>query len=290
MCQPKAETPCRSTRFPGNCPKIVQIASRKVVRMRLCKHGRPADRRKDADYLLQAAIESGTVTRFELMERAGRSSRGRDLRDLGRAWTRCRAVALVLSGPGRNGGDGFVVARLLRLPGCLTVSAFSTMADSGSLPAVCQRRCGEFDGLKCRTASRTSDRGRIRGGECGTSDASGRVIDALIRKIRLHAPFRQTGRGHMQISLNDAAKFSAEDDCLSGGCRTSVIVQRALTCRQQGSALWRWPIRQMPGCSAWPANLTVTFHDVEIRQCGGRRTGGLRARGGEGVTGYERNF
>jgi hydroxyethylthiazole kinase-like uncharacterized protein yjeF len=62
--------------------------------------------------LEQAAIESGEVTGLELMERAGRGvieAVFEEWPDL--AATQLRAV--VLSGPGNNGGDGFVVARLL---------------------------------------------------------------------------------------------------------------------------------------------------------------------------------
>ncbi len=60
-----------------------------------------------------AAIESGAVTGLELMERAGRGvveAAFAHWPDLSRAPQR----ALVLCGPGNNGGDGFVVARLLK--------------------------------------------------------------------------------------------------------------------------------------------------------------------------------
>ncbi|WGW05839.1 NAD(P)H-hydrate dehydratase [Tropicibacter oceani] len=61
----------------------------------------------------QAAIESGSVTGLELMERAGAGvvqSVFEEWPELGQGAHR----AVVLCGPGNNGGDGFVVARLLR--------------------------------------------------------------------------------------------------------------------------------------------------------------------------------
>ena len=66
--------------------------------------------------LEQAAIASGEVTGLDLMERAGAGVVEAILAewpDL--ALTSHRAV--VLCGPGNNGGDGFVVARLLKQRG-----------------------------------------------------------------------------------------------------------------------------------------------------------------------------
>ena len=63
--------------------------------------------------LEQAAIESGEVTGLELMERAGRGV----VEAIFEEWPELRATshrAVVLCGPGNNGGDGFVVARLLK--------------------------------------------------------------------------------------------------------------------------------------------------------------------------------
>ncbi|WP_417727335.1 NAD(P)H-hydrate dehydratase [Roseovarius sp.] len=63
--------------------------------------------------LEQSAIESGAVTGLDLMERAGRAlveAVFEEWPDLAKAPHR----AVVLCGPGNNGGDGFVVARLLR--------------------------------------------------------------------------------------------------------------------------------------------------------------------------------
>ncbi len=61
----------------------------------------------------QAAIASGEVTGLELMERAGRGV----VAAVHDEWPRLAARpgrAGVLCGPGNNGGDGFVVARLLK--------------------------------------------------------------------------------------------------------------------------------------------------------------------------------
>ncbi|MEO0667060.1 MAG: NAD(P)H-hydrate epimerase [Pseudomonadota bacterium] len=62
--------------------------------------------------LEQAAIESGAVTGLELMERAGVGVVDAVLEEWPELATGAHR-AVVLCGPGNNGGDGFVVARLL---------------------------------------------------------------------------------------------------------------------------------------------------------------------------------
>jgi hydroxyethylthiazole kinase-like uncharacterized protein yjeF len=86
----------------------------------------------------QAAIASGEVTGLELMERAGRGVVEAIMEwrpEL--ATTAHRAV--VLCGPGNNGGDGFVVARLLKQRGW-EVEVF-LYGDEAKLPADAAENC-----------------------------------------------------------------------------------------------------------------------------------------------------
>ena len=78
-----------------------------------------------------AAIESGEVTGLELMECAGRGV----VEAIFEEWPELAATshrAVVLCGPGNNGGDGFVVARLLKEWGW-DVEVF-LYGDPGKLP------------------------------------------------------------------------------------------------------------------------------------------------------------
>ncbi len=86
----------------------------------------------------QAAIDSGEVTGLELMERAGVGVVEAILEEWpAMALTSHKAV--VLCGPGNNGGDGFVVARLLKERGW-EVEVF-LYGDEGKLPVDAKANC-----------------------------------------------------------------------------------------------------------------------------------------------------
>lgn len=99
----------------------------------------------------QAAIESGAVTGLELMERAGRGvvnavfEAWPELAEAGAAAQTDREQsgpkkrAMVLCGPGNNGGDGFVVARLLHGLGW-AVEVF-LWGEADSLPPDAKANC-----------------------------------------------------------------------------------------------------------------------------------------------------
>lgn len=83
--------------------------------------------------LESAAMERGEVAGLALMERAGQGATEAALARLRRTPGR----ALVLCGPGNNGGDGFVIARLLAARGW-AVTAY-LLGDAGKLPADARR-------------------------------------------------------------------------------------------------------------------------------------------------------
>ncbi|HMB43613.1 MAG TPA: NAD(P)H-hydrate epimerase, partial [Luteimonas sp.] len=59
------------------------------------------------------AIEEIPVSAFELMERAGAAAWA----SLHKRWPKAKRIA-VACGPGNNGGDGYVLARLAKAAGC----------------------------------------------------------------------------------------------------------------------------------------------------------------------------
>lgn len=99
----------------------------------------------------QAAIDSGEVTGLELMEKAGRGV----VEAIFEWRPKCAASpgrAVVLCGPGNNGGDGFVVARLLKGQGWKVQVLL--YGDEAKLPPDAAENCqrwrevGEVEGLR----------------------------------------------------------------------------------------------------------------------------------------------
>jgi ADP-dependent NAD(P)H-hydrate dehydratase / NAD(P)H-hydrate epimerase len=89
----------------------------------------------------RAAIEAGRTTGTELMERAGAGV----VEQVFALWPDFAGApgrALVLCGPGNNGGDGFVVARLLSARGW-TVELF-LYGDTGKLPEDAAAACARW--------------------------------------------------------------------------------------------------------------------------------------------------
>ena len=91
----------------------------------------------DVRALDRRAIERFDLPGYELMTRAGHAT----LNALRRRWPEARSV-IVCCGPGNNGGDGYVVARIARAHG-LRVHAIA-IADPASLQGDARRACDEF--------------------------------------------------------------------------------------------------------------------------------------------------
>lgn len=83
------------------------------------------------------AIEQFGLPGYELMTRAGHAT----LNALRRRWPEARSI-VVCCGPGNNGGDGYVMARIARAQG-LRVHAVA-LADPASLQGDARRACDEF--------------------------------------------------------------------------------------------------------------------------------------------------
>ncbi|MFO1176266.1 MAG: NAD(P)H-hydrate dehydratase [Paracoccaceae bacterium] len=200
----------------------------------------------------QAAIASGEVTGLELMERAGRGV----VEAIFEEWPELKAGsfrAVVLCGPGNNGGDGFVVARLLKDWGW-EVEVF-LYGDPEKLPADARvsyerwRERGEVRSLSEFDAGSVSP--------LGTGDPVGCwIIDALF------------GTGLTRPLEGDAAKAASALSALGLGARPAVVAVDIPSgvCADSGRFLG----------AAMPAEQTVTFHLPKL--------GHYLSDGGQGVS------
>ena len=189
----------------------------------------------------QAAIASGEVTGLELMERAGRGV----VEVIFEEWPELRATshrAVVLCGPGNNGGDGFVVARLLKEWGW-EVEVF-LYGDASKLPPdarVNYERWGALGEVHVWDDSYIEDR--------LDSFEHQLVIDALFGTglVRpMPEDTERTWHGFMPSVFNYVSQGRAP--------RYVAVDMPSGICSDSGKNLE----------GAFPANLTITFHSPKI--------------------------
>jgi ADP-dependent NAD(P)H-hydrate dehydratase / NAD(P)H-hydrate epimerase len=185
----------------------------------------------------QAAIATGEVTGLELMERAGRGV----VEAIFQEWPDLRATshrAVVLCGPGNNGGDGFVVARLLKGWGW-EVEVF-LYGDPERLPPDARVNYERWLGM-----------GEVKpfATEKDAEDAVFRIAQAD-DQVLIDALFGIGLSRPLEGAI--AALLRSLDDTLdkSVGWYVAVDTPSGL-CADSGKALGKWPRM---------ADLTVTFH------------------------------
>jgi hydroxyethylthiazole kinase-like uncharacterized protein yjeF len=209
----------------------------------------------------QAAIASGRVTGLALMERAGQGVVQAMLGWRPELIAPHRAV--VLCGPGNNGGDGFVVARLLRQRGW-EVELF-LLGEEARLPPDAAAMCLRWREMgEIRPSVRFDDGGTDQSGE------SCLIVDALF------------GTGLTRPLSGEAARLANAIGRRSAGSVIAIDLPSGL-CADSGRLLVAGPD---PGPRA---GLTVTFHAAKAGHFlaeGPDRCGALRiadiglARGG----------
>ncbi|MEE9388861.1 MAG: NAD(P)H-hydrate epimerase [Paracoccaceae bacterium] len=219
----------------------------------------------------KAAIDSGEVTGLELMERAGRGvveaifEEWPELADApggGAAPTPPRYLgkeeagrrAVVLCGPGNNGGDGFVVARLLKERGW-EVEVF-LYGDAGKLPVdarVNYERWGEMgevtpldDHTDC-----------LMDGQNNVRDGIDIFVDALFG-TGLTRPLG--GLLAIQDDLN-AIRATFKNGRKPGGV-VAVDIPSGMSSDTGNYPGYSLPNNPLDDCIV--ANLTVTFHKKKI--------------------------
>ena len=213
-----------------------------------------------------AAIASGEVTGLELMERAGRGV----VEAIFEEWPELKVTshrAVVLCGPGNNGGDGFVVARLLKEWGW-EVEVF-LYGDPERMPPDARvnyqrwRRMGEVGRLTSPVDGETWDRVVDWARRDRTSPLH--VIDALFG-TGLTRPLL-TGDGCDLILL----LVALDDLWMDGGPVTRAVAIDVTSglCADSGRVLLRddadgpvtmEEVKEDPRFFAFQADLTVTFH------------------------------
>jgi hydroxyethylthiazole kinase-like uncharacterized protein yjeF len=198
-----------------------------------------------------AAIASGAVTGLELMERAGAGVVAAVMEEWP-ALAEGPHRAVVLCGPGGNGGDGFVVARLLKERGW-EVEVF-LHGDAERLPPDAKANCERW-----REAGEVQPVAALLPGDAGreTEPAASPTVDLLVDALfgtGLTRPLPAVAKDVFTSVLRsgrDVRRVVAVD-VPSGLCADSGRPLVAV-----GHADGRWPAHD--GLTA-EAQLTVTFH------------------------------
>ncbi|WP_238364660.1 NAD(P)H-hydrate dehydratase [Mesobacterium pallidum] len=183
-----------------------------------------------------AAIESGSVSGATLMERAGQGVVDAILAAT-TGWTAAARRAIVLCGPGNNGGDGFVIARLLAGGGWDVEVAL--LGDPARLPADARANHDRWNGQVVPLPFTNKPR---------LGDGQGVLVDALFGTglgRGLGAEIAGVLMTFDQVDYHDWMRVAV--DLPSGLCSDS---GRVLT-----DAQGRGP--------AFRADLTVSFHAMK---------------------------
>ena len=192
-----------------------------------------------------AAIASGAVTGLDLMERAGRGVVDAVFAE----WPALAAGpfrAVVLCGPGNNGGDGFVVARLLADWGC-EVAVF-LFGDVEKLPPDARANYLRW----CALGPVSALTNESLAGEAGRADLA---VDALFG-IGLNRPFDDLDAVQCELNRWHAASTT--------GARPRVVAIDVPSGLCADSGRYLGSAGENPDRCRIMANLTVTFHAPKL--------------------------
>jgi hydroxyethylthiazole kinase-like uncharacterized protein yjeF len=177
------------------------------------------------------AIEVGGISGYELMRRAG----GAALAVMQRHWPAARAIA-VLCGPGNNGGDGYVLARLARAAG-LKVRVIA-LSDPHALRGDAARAHADF----AATGGRVESLDEWVPGPCDL------VVDAMLGTgvdRPLEEPFvaaiRQVATREIPVLALDIPSGLDADTGEPHGCAVSATRTLAFVALKSGYYLGRAP-------------------------------------------------
>ncbi|MEL7100858.1 MAG: NAD(P)H-hydrate epimerase [Pseudomonadota bacterium] len=192
------------------------------------------------------AIASGRVTGLELMERAGQGVVDAVLAEWPELAEGARR-AVVLCGPGNNGGDGFVVARLLKALGW-DVEVF-LHGEPQRLPPDAKANCERW--LENGNAHTLRD--KVMDGYLEDHPDIALVIDALFGT----GLSRPVGMKYTEMELNTAQSVHK-----NGGPPVISIDVPSGLCADSGRYLGPGDDNPFDWCIM--ANLTVTFHRPKL--------------------------